>query len=80
MTASIASNVILLVFRKSRLGTETNTYLAGFDRYKGGLDTVHDLTGFYSVFTQWRGIEVMFHVSTLLPHESNDPQKVTLNN
>ena len=50
--------------------------LKGFDRYKGGLDTVHDLTGFQSVFTQWRGIEVMFHVSTLLPHEDNDPQKL----
>ena len=50
--------------------------LKGFDRYKGGLDTVHDLTGLSSVFTQWRGIEVMFHVSTLLPHEDNDPQKL----
>ena len=49
----------------------------GFDRYKGGLDTVHDLTGLHSVFTHWRGIEVMFHVSTLLPHEENDPQKVS---
>ena len=50
--------------------------LKGFDRYKGGLDTVHDLTGLHSVFTHWRTIEVMFHVSTLLPHEENDPQKV----
>jgi RAP1 GTPase activating protein 1 len=51
--------------------------LKGFDRYKGGLDTVHDLTGNKSVFTQWRNIEIMFHVSTLLPYEQNDPQKVT---
>jgi hypothetical protein len=51
-------------------------FSAGFDRYKGGLDTVHDLTGISSVFTHWRTIEIMFHVSTLLPHESNDPQKV----
>ena len=50
--------------------------LSGFDRYKGGLDTVHDLTGLHSVCTHWRGIEIMFHVSTLLPHEENDPQKV----
>ena len=50
--------------------------LKGFDRYKGGLDTVHDLTGLHSVFTHWRGIEIMFHVSTMLPHEPNDPQKV----
>ena len=48
----------------------------GFDRYKGGLDTVHDLTGLYSIFTRWRGIEIMFHVSTHLPNEPNDHQKV----
>ena len=50
--------------------------LKGFDRYKGGLDTVHDLTVLHSVFTHWRSIEIMFHVSTLLPHEAHDPQKV----
>ena len=50
--------------------------LKGFDKYKGGLDTVHDLTGLYSVYTHWRSIEVMFHVSTLLPYEKNDPQKL----
>ena len=50
--------------------------LKGFDKYKGGLDTVHDLTGLYSVYTNWRGIEIMFHVSTLLPYEKHDPQKV----
>ena len=49
---------------------------SGFDKYKGGLDTVHDLTGLHSVYTHWRGIEVMFHVSTMLPYEKNDPQKV----
>ncbi|XP_037039105.1 uncharacterized protein LOC119076446 isoform X4 [Bradysia coprophila] len=50
--------------------------LRGFDKYKGGLDTVHDLTGLYSVYTNWRGIEIMFHVSTLLPYEKHDPQKL----
>ena len=48
----------------------------GFDKYKGGLDTVHDLTGLYSIFTRWRGIEIMFHVSTHLPNEPMDHQKV----
>lgn len=52
------------------------SYCLGFDKYKGGLDTVHDLTGLYSVYTNWRGIEIMFHVSTQLPYESHDPQKV----
>jgi hypothetical protein len=51
--------------------------LKGFDKYKGGLDTVHDLTGYNSIYTHWRGIEIMFHVSTLLPYEKNDPQKVS---
>ncbi|KAJ3631360.1 hypothetical protein MTP99_012489 [Tenebrio molitor] len=50
--------------------------LKGFDKYKGGLDTVHDLTGLYSVYTNWRNIEIMFHVSTLLPYEKHDPQKL----
>ena len=50
--------------------------LKGFDRYKGGLDTVHDLTGLHSVFTHWRGIEIMFHVSTLLPFTEGDPQQL----
>jgi len=50
--------------------------LKGFDRYKGGLDTVHDLTGTESIYTNWKSIEIMFHVSTMLPHEENDPQKL----
>ncbi|XP_059620378.1 uncharacterized protein LOC132264278 [Phlebotomus argentipes] len=50
--------------------------LKGFDKYKGGLDTVHDLTGLYSVHTNWRGIEIMFHVSTMLPYERHDVQKL----
>ena len=50
--------------------------LKGFDKYKGGLDTVHDLTGTESVYTFIKGIEIMFHVSTMLPHEDNDPQKL----
>ncbi|RZC37177.1 uncharacterized protein BDFB_011720, partial [Asbolus verrucosus] len=41
--------------------------LKGFDKYKGGL---------YSVYTNWRNIEIMFHVSTLLPYEKHDPQKL----
>ena len=28
------------------------------------------------MYTYWRGIEIMFHVSTLLPHEEHDPQKL----
>lgn len=28
------------------------------------------------MYTNWRGIEIMFHVSTLLPYEKHDPQKL----
>lgn len=49
---------------------------SGFDKYKGGLDTVHDLTGLYSIYCNWRSIEVMFHVSTHLPYEKHDTQKL----
>ncbi|CAK9801968.1 Rap1 GTPase-activating protein 1 [Anthophora quadrimaculata] len=50
--------------------------LRNFDKYKGGLDTIHDLTGLYSVYTNWRGIEIMYHVSTFLPNETHDEQRV----
>ena len=50
--------------------------LRGFDKYKGGLDTVHDLTGSQSIYTNWRNIEIMFHVSTMLPYEKHDLQKL----
>ncbi|KAF0296795.1 Rap1 GTPase-activating protein 1 [Amphibalanus amphitrite] len=50
--------------------------LKGFDKYKGGLDTVHDLTGLTSVYTNWRSIDIMFHVSILLPYEKQDIQKL----
>lgn len=33
-------------------------------------------SGLYSVYTNWRNIEIMFHVSTLLPYEKHDPQKL----
>lgn len=32
--------------------------------------------GLYSVYTNWRNIEIMFHVSTLLPYEKHDAQKL----
>lgn len=56
----------------------TSYHLIGFDKYRGGLDTVHDLTGTHSVYTNWRNIEIMFHVSTMLPYEAHDAQKVII--
>lgn len=37
---------------------------------------MHDLTGTESVYTCYKNIEIMFHVSTMLPHEECDAQKL----
>ncbi|XP_077862589.1 uncharacterized protein LOC102801706 [Saccoglossus kowalevskii] len=50
--------------------------MKGFNGYKGGLDAINDLTGSTSVYTRWKDIEIMFHVSTLLPCDERDPQKL----
>ena len=47
------------------MSTCTLHFLSGFDRYKGGLDTVHDLTGLHSVFTHWRGIGKKLYILCL---------------
>ena len=51
--------------------------LRGFNRYLGGLDPNNDLTGKESVYTEFEGNEIMFHVSTLLPYSNNDHQQVS---
>lgn len=51
--------------------------LRGFKRFLGGLDPKNDLTGKESVYTQFEGNEIMFHVSTLLPYSDNDNQQVS---
>ena len=50
--------------------------LKGFNRFLGGLDAQNNLTGKESVFTEFKGIEMMFHVSTLLPYSDRDQQQV----
>jgi len=44
--------------------------------FTGGLDCKHNSTGDRSIYTKFHGLEIMFHVSTLLPHSSQDPQQV----
>ncbi len=34
------------------------------------------MTGTESVYTSFKNIEIMFHVSTMLPHEESDSQKL----
>lgn len=50
--------------------------LKGFGKYRGGLDIVNDLTGTHSVHATYGSKQIMFHVSTLLPFEQKDTQKV----
>ncbi|XP_066958154.1 signal-induced proliferation-associated 1-like protein 1 isoform X4 [Macrobrachium rosenbergii] len=50
--------------------------LKDFDKYRGGLDRKTDSTGLYSVYTQYRDLEVMFHVSTLLPFTPNNRKQL----
>lgn len=44
--------------------------------YRGDLDTKTNATGKYSVFRRWKGFEIMFHVSTLLPFSKGEEQQV----
>jgi len=50
--------------------------LRGFTGFSGGLDTLYDLTGDKAVFTRWNNNQFMFHVSTLLPADEHDDQKL----
>ena len=50
--------------------------LFGFDGFLGGLDNTSNLTGEASIYTNFAGHEIMYHVSTLLPYSPKDPQQV----
>lgn len=50
--------------------------LQGFKKFLGGLDGERNFTGEESVFTEYKNLEVMFHVATLMPYTANDPQQV----
>ncbi|XP_065321542.1 uncharacterized protein LOC135928988 isoform X3 [Gordionus sp. m RMFG-2023] len=51
--------------------------LKGFDKYKGELDTKTESTGLYSLYTSIPpDVQVMFHVSTLLPFTPNNRQQL----
>ncbi|KAL7749241.1 hypothetical protein RI367_005393 [Sorochytrium milnesiophthora] len=50
--------------------------LKGWKGYRAGLDVNADQTGQKSVYTKWQGYEIMFHVSTMLPHNPADLQQL----
>ncbi|KAI4878770.1 hypothetical protein NFI96_028768, partial [Prochilodus magdalenae] len=45
-------------------------------KFRGGLDVCHGQTGSQSVYTVFRGQELMFHVSTKLPYTEGDTQQL----
>jgi len=50
--------------------------LKGWLGYRGDLDTKTNATGKYSIFRRWKGFEIMFHVSTLLPFSKGEEQQL----
>jgi hypothetical protein len=55
----------------SLLGQEVA--LKSWQDYSGGLDVKNDTDGTHSIFTNFWGIPVMFHVSTMLPNDHHNP-------
>ena len=45
-------------------------------RFRGGLDVKSDQTGTESIYEQFQNHEIMFHVSTLLPHSKSERQQL----
>ncbi|XP_063289632.1 rap1 GTPase-activating protein 1-like [Pelobates fuscus] len=56
------------------LGDQIN--LHNFKGFRGGLDVSQGQTGSESVYTRFRGNEIMFHVSTKLPYTPGDTQQL----
>eukprot|EP01094_Clydonella_sp_ATCC50884_P020220 TRINITY_DN4154_c0_g1_i4.p1 TRINITY_DN4154_c0_g1~~TRINITY_DN4154_c0_g1_i4.p1 ORF type:complete len:720 (+),score=192.90 TRINITY_DN4154_c0_g1_i4:223-2382(+) len=50
--------------------------LRDWKNYDAGLDTEQDRTGTHSVFREYCGMPIMFHVSTLLPYQPNKDQQL----
>ncbi|XP_019713086.1 rap1 GTPase-activating protein 1 isoform X7 [Hippocampus comes] len=53
-----------------------NIELHDFKGFRGGLDVTHGQTGTESVYTNFHGKEIMFHVSTKLPYTEGDSQQL----
>ena len=51
--------------------------LLGFQQFLGGLDKDHNLTGEESLYTEYRDLQIMFHVATFMPFTGYDPQQVS---
>jgi hypothetical protein len=50
--------------------------LKGWKGYRGDLDLKAGSTGEFSEYRRWKGFELMFHVSTLLPFVQGQEQQL----
>jgi len=50
--------------------------LQDWTKFRGGLDVKGGTTGTHSVYTEFHQYQIMFHVSTLLPFQPDDAQRV----
>ncbi|KAG8444549.1 hypothetical protein GDO86_009639 [Hymenochirus boettgeri] len=50
--------------------------LKGFTKYRAQLDNKTDSTGTHSFYTTYKGYELMFHVSTMLPYMPSNRQQL----
>ncbi|XP_077116572.1 rap1 GTPase-activating protein 1 isoform X5 [Ranitomeya variabilis] len=50
--------------------------LQDFRGFRGGLDVTHGQTGTESIYCNFRGKEIMFHVATKLPYTEGDAQQL----
>ncbi|PRP73579.1 hypothetical protein PROFUN_02588 [Planoprotostelium fungivorum] len=50
--------------------------LEGWANFRGGLDVKRNTTGTHSVYALYKDFEIMYHVSTLLPFQPDDLQRV----
>jgi len=66
--AQISKNFLMFMGEKVKL--------LGWNKFRGGLNNKDNATGTHSIYTQYHDFEIMFHVSTYLPHSANDPQQV----
>ncbi|KAF2076369.1 hypothetical protein CYY_002326 [Polysphondylium violaceum] len=50
--------------------------LKDFPNYNGGLDTTFGNTGTHSIYTKYNDVEIMYHVSTMLPFFPSDLKQI----
>ncbi|KAH3762648.1 GTPaseactivating protein [Pelomyxa schiedti] len=58
------------------LGNGEPINLKGWNKFRGGLDVKNNVSGEQSVYTEFRGYEIMFHVATMLPFVDTDRQRI----